>query len=249
MIYGLNNYQSIGHTAQFGFRNFQWVLPGVLVRSSQPNYAGHDQPHTLSFVQVDFLKKKGITCIISSNEYALEEHSKTLLKTYGISYYHFKIADFKAATPAQLLKAAEIIEANRKRGATLVHCGYGEGRTGTIVAGWAMTKHMKTQTGADINAMCNSLSLKGNFGVETADQVESIRAAAKLPSNSATTPLTLGLGSGASFGALMGSAPSFTGPNGSGVGFSGPSGLGMPDDASMPGFFYANFSSGNSDGF
>ncbi|ABC31414.1 predicted protein-tyrosine phosphatase [Hahella chejuensis KCTC 2396] len=248
MIYGLNSYLRNSGAAQFGFKNFQWVLPGVLVRSSQPNYAGHDQPHTLSFVQVDFLKKKGVTCIISSNEYALEEHSKTLLKTYGISYYHFKIADFKAATPAQLINAAEIIEANKKKGATLVHCGFGEGRTGTIVAGWAMTKHMKTQAGADINTMCSASSLRTNFGVETPDQVESIRAAAKLPSSyPETIPLPLGLSSAASFGGAMGSGPSFIGPKGSG--FSGPSGLGMPDDASTPGFFFANFSSGNSDGF
>ncbi|WP_020406232.1 hypothetical protein [Hahella ganghwensis] len=229
MAYGLNKYQS-NNTIQLGFKNFQWVLPGTLARSSQPNYRGHDQPQELSFLQVDFLKRKGITCIISSNEYPMVEHSKTLLKTYGISYYHFKIGDFRAASPEQLLIAADIIETNRKKGAALVYCGFGQGRTGTVVAGWAMTKHMPKQAGVDINAMCNQTVLGDNFGVERPGQVEAIRAAAKLP-QAQVAPGNLPLLSG------QGSGMSFPG---------GLSGISLPDDASVSSHFFPNFGSGGS---
>ncbi|MDN3637379.1 protein-tyrosine phosphatase family protein [Simiduia curdlanivorans] len=224
-IHGLNTYQS--HlTTDRGFRNFQWVLPGVLARSAQPNYSGKDESHDISFLQADFLKKKGISCVISSNQYELPDHSKTLLATYGIAYYHFRIEDYHAASPQQLKTAADIIEANRRRGATLVHCGFGEGRTGTIVAAWAMMKHMPTQAGVNINTMCTPSSLKDNFGVETPHQTANIRAAANLPA----TPYPPGLGFQAVASASGGSAQSF----------SGPGGIGMPNAASVPSI---NFSS------
>lgn len=223
-IHGLNTYQS--HlTTDRGFRNFQWVLPGVLARSAQPNYSGKDEPHDISFLQADFLKKKGISCVISSNQYELPDHSKTLLVTYGIAYYHFRIEDYHAASPQQLKTAADIIETNRKRGATLVHCGYGKGRTGTIVAAWAMLKHMPAQAGANINVMCTLAGLKTNFGVETKDQLINIRAAANLPvTPQATLPYPPGLGFSTATSGAGSSAHSF----------SGPGGIGMPNATSFP---------------
>ena len=229
--HGLNTYQSNFITDR-GFRNFQWVLPGVLARSAQPNYTGKDQPHEISFLQVDFLKKKGITCVISSNEYGLPDHSKTLLATYGIAYVHFGIDDFQAASPYQLMNAADIIEANRKRGATLVHCGFGEGRTGTIVAAWAMLKHMPAQAGVNINTMCTRSILKANFGVETEGQVANIRAAANLP---ATAPATLAYPPGLGFPSSGSSGKSFSGP------------MGLPDAASFPLISFSSFKSDDID--
>lgn len=221
-IHGLNTYQS-NSTTDRGFRNFQWVLPGVLARSAQPNYKGKDAPHEIGFLQADFLKKKGITCVISSNEYELPDHSKKLLGSHGIAYFHFRIKDYTAASDKELMTVADIIEANRKRGATLVHCGFGEGRTGTMVAAWAMLKHMPTQAGVNINTMCTRAILKANFGVETDEQLANIRAAAKLP---ATAPTTLAFPPGLGFANFSPTS------GGSGKSFSGPRGL--PSAASFP---------------
>ena len=60
-----------------GFRNFQWVLDGVLARSSQPNYRETDGEHEFGFLQADYLKQKKITCVISSNEYAFQSTPKS----------------------------------------------------------------------------------------------------------------------------------------------------------------------------
>ena len=237
-VYGLNQYQS-NLVTERGFRNFQWVLNGVLARSAQPNYTGSDRPHELSYLQADFLKKKGITCLISSNKYALPAHSKTLLSTHGIAYYHFEVEDYTAARPEQLRRAADIVEINRKKGATLIHCGYGEGRTGTMVAAWAMLAHLPSQAGANLDILCSRNNLKANFGVETADQARNIRIAARLPD---TLPATLPFPPGLGFSGAGQSAPQPA--SGAAAPFAGPSGIGMPDDMAMPQFNFANFSSG-----
>lgn len=240
-VYGLNEYQR-HFVTESGFRNFQWVLNGVLARSAQPNYTGSDKEHEISYPQADFLKKKGITCLISSNQYALPKHSKTLLNTHGIAYYHFEVEDYKSATPEQLRRVAEIVEFNRKKGAALIHCGFGEGRTGTMVAGWAMVAHMPNQAGANLDVLCSRANLKDNFGVETEDQARSIRRAARLVDNlPATLPFPPGLG-------LSGPGQPAPQPSGgSAPPFAGPSGIGMPDDLSMPSISFA--SSGSSDIF
>lgn len=239
-VFGLNQYQRHFVTER-GFRNFQWVLNGVLARSAQPNYTGTDKEHEISYLQADFLKKKGITCLISSNQYALPKHCKTLLNTHGIAYYHFEIEDYAAATPEQLRRVAEIVEFNSKKGAALIHCGFGEGRTGTMVAGWAMVAHMPKQDGANLDVLCSQANLKANFGVETPDQARNIRRAARLTDTlPATLPFPPGLG-------LSGPGQPAPQPSGgSAPPFAGPSGIGMPDDLSMPQFNFANFSSGGS---
>ena len=211
-----------------GFRNFQWVLDGVLARSSQPNYQEIDGKHDFGFLQADFLKQKKITCVISSNEFGIPEHSKKLLATHGISYSHYKLEDRRALKPEQLVAAAEIIEGNRKRGATLVYCGFGQGRTGTIVAAWAVLKH-KNLSPAALSGFCNYTNLRSEFGVEEQNQVNAIRAAANLQED--LTNLQQDLGTAASSGGFFG-----------GGGGGGPSGLGLPDDMSEPAFKFANFS-------
>ena len=236
-IHGLNQYKSHA-TTERGIRNFQWVLPGVLARSAQPDYQSGDRQHEINFLKADFLKQKGITCVISSNKYALPAHSKTLLNTHGIAYYHFCIEDFKPASPEQLRRVADIVEANRKRGAALIYCGFGEGRTGTMVAGWAMVAHFPKQAGANLATLGTRSNLRANFGVETEDQANNVRRAANL---TVELPGALPLPPGLGFGTA---APA---PAGSGTPVNGPSGMGLPDDAAMPQFNFANFSSGWSD--
>lgn len=198
MTYGLNDYVRNPSTL-FGFTNFQWVLPGAVARSSQPNYTNQDRPHEITFPQIDYLKRQGIRCIISSNEYGLSDRVKSNLSTYGISYYHFKVKDFQPASPEQLRTAADIIESHRRQNmATLVYCGYGQGRTGTIVSAWAVMKYLAKRNDVDLDALCVRDRLKQYFGLETQPQAMSIRAAKGLPQdhpdeygpNDAVPPIT-----------------------------------------------------------
>lgn len=141
------------------FQRFQWVVPKTLARSSQPNYNGHDGPHSIGEAELGVLRVEQIRLVVSANSCQLDEASKQRLKNGGIEYHHFPVPDFTAHTKKQLSKAAKLIS---KHPPALVFCGYGQGRTGTIVAAWALqTGKMPTRTDA---------FLKEFFGVETAEQ-------------------------------------------------------------------------------
>jgi protein-tyrosine phosphatase len=230
--YGLNKYKSNTRT-QFGFRNFQWVLEGVLARSSQPNYRNTDEDHDMGPHSVQFLKFNKIGAVISANHCDLKHASQVALGNAGIQYHHYRVGDYQPPTRFHLLNAADVIEANRAKGrATLVYCGYGEGRTGTFVSGWAMQKHIPQQAGANVANLCDHMFLKDFFGVETGAQALAVRDAAGI---AAPAPPAYPPGLGFQAGASGASVNSFTGPNAS-----GPSGLGLPADNNL-GLGFANF--------
>ncbi len=185
-LFGLNPYSKNART-EMGFSNFQWVITGKLARSSQPGYTGHDGVQNLSLVQVAFLRLKGIRCIVSANEYGITPESSRLLQNANIVHHHYSIKDYTAPTRYQLQNATDVIQTALSRGvAVLVHCGFGQGRTGTVVAGWAMRWYMPAQPRPtarplNIDALCNADFCKANFGVETATQLNAVREAAALP--------------------------------------------------------------------
>ena len=227
-IPGLNPYGGT-FKKEFSFSRFQWVLPGAVARSAQPGYGAGDQPHTVKPFDVKFLQLNKITCVISANEYDMDAEGSKRLNAGGIDFVHAPVKDFSAPMPEILRLIANTIENCRTRkrnpGATLVYCGYGQGRTGTYVAAWAMIKHMAGRP--EIKDMCTHAFLHTQFGVEKPEQSRAVCLAAGLTFN----------GGGAG-GAGGGSAPSFTGPPGY---TSGPSGLPMPD---LPiGGTFANFGS------
>lgn len=87
-LYGLQKYTDLGQQSpkmkrerkKFAFSNFQWVVNddklGRLARSSQPNYLGMDQIHTVRPIDVTFLKHNRIRCVISANQ--LERATKAI---------------------------------------------------------------------------------------------------------------------------------------------------------------------------
>ena len=165
---------------QFSFDRFQWVLPGTLARSSAPGYRGGDREHTVKPFDVGFLRGNQIVCVISANEYELDKKGRESLARVGIEFHHFGLADFGAPTPKRLREIADLIEACRNRsknpGATLIYCGFGQGRTGTYVAGWAMLNRLANRP--DKNTMCSLSFLKMHFGVEEPAQAQAIKAVA-----------------------------------------------------------------------
>ena len=179
-VVGLNRYDPKAKR-QLAFARFQWVLGGTLARSAQPNYVGpKDADHTVRPFDVTFLQLNKIVCVISANSCDMNPKGRALLKAAGIDFYHAKVTDHAAPTPEQLQEVANRIEGYRTRkdnpGATLVYCGYGQGRTGTYVAGWAMLKHMENRL--DKKGMCTLSFLWSQFGVEKQAQVQVIKAVA-----------------------------------------------------------------------
>ena len=149
------------------FDRFQWAFPGVVARSSQPGYHdGHDHPHGMDQAAVNLLLAENIRTVISANAHPLDDASKTRLGAANIAYYHFPVADFQPHTTRQLEEASRQI---RTSPAALVYCGYGQGRTGTIVAAWALTSRIP-------GVQRNAEYLEETFGVETDAQIHRLLA-------------------------------------------------------------------------
>ena len=155
-------------TKELAFQRFQWVLDGKLARSSQPYYRAPDRVHTVKAKDVYFLRLKKITCVISVNWCDMDQAGRNRLETAGIAFHRFPVPDMHAPTARQLWDAAELIE---QQSASLVYCGYGQGRTGTFVAGWAKLKHKPM-----IKGLNSATFLDDNFGVERPCQVKALNA-------------------------------------------------------------------------
>jgi protein tyrosine phosphatase len=107
-------------------------VPGRhLFRSSAPNYSGTDSSQDLTQAAVDFLVQKGINRIISLNHNKYKPAELDRLRQANIEYCPIPVVDFSAPTLAQLKEAIAFFM--EKPVTTLVHCGYGHGRTGTCV--------------------------------------------------------------------------------------------------------------------
>ncbi|KAA8646682.1 uncharacterized protein ATNIH1004_005357 [Aspergillus tanneri] len=106
----------------------------ILARSSAPSYIDElekDGTQELSVRQADFLKENGFDNIISLNSQRLSEAEEDLLKKRGIDYTHLPVKDFHPPTLDDLRTG--VAEYNNHR-ATLVWCGFGHGRTGTMIS-------------------------------------------------------------------------------------------------------------------
>jgi protein-tyrosine phosphatase len=103
-----------------------------LFRSSAPYYNGQDEPQNIDENAVEFLVQHNIHRIISLNGCSYTENSIELLAARNISYLHLPVEDFTAPTLEQI-NAATAMWSKKPDANTLVHCGYGQGRTGTMV--------------------------------------------------------------------------------------------------------------------
>jgi len=217
--YGLNTYTNrINNTSALTLRNFQWTLNSRVARSAQPGYTNHDSIQTMDDQTAGRIWFTGIRLIISANHCPMEVAGINALRRRGIEHIHYPVIDYQAPSADILIDAANQIEAqNLNAHAAMVHCGYGEGRTGTFIAAWALLKHLPVHhPTVNIADLCNLYSLKKLFGVEKPAQVDAIRAALNLP------PLTNG--AYAMPPAMMNGVP-FTAANfGSGSTFTGPAG-------------------------
>ncbi|KAF9648826.1 hypothetical protein BDM02DRAFT_3114842 [Thelephora ganbajun] len=107
-------------------------FPGhKLFRSSCPNYfkGKGDKSQNLTPNAVKFLVEKGINTIISFNEKEYDAEEKGRLKKAKIRYLWLPVIDYTAQTMDQL-KTALKFHRDTPDAVTLVHCGFGWGRTG-----------------------------------------------------------------------------------------------------------------------
>lgn len=117
------------------FHRFSWVIPERLARASAPNYSGNDATQNMNQAAVNNLIRLRINTIVSVNEIFFPANQRTLLSNANIGYNRFPVRDFTAPTLAQLRSIRNIVQPTRgNNNRTLVYCGYGHDRTGTISA-------------------------------------------------------------------------------------------------------------------
>ena len=102
--------------------NFSWVL--------EKKVAGSGRPTSIS--ELKWIKGQGVDVLVSLTE---EPIAESWVSSLGISYFHIPIEDHSVPPPELVHKIVKTIEKEVQASrSVLVHCGAGQGRTGTVLA-------------------------------------------------------------------------------------------------------------------
>ncbi|HYG74605.1 MAG TPA: dual specificity protein phosphatase family protein [Planctomycetota bacterium] len=145
--------------------NFSFVIDGVL--------AGMERPGTFSKLRDDleFLKLHKIHAIVSLTETPLE---RAFIDEFGFRYLHLPIADFTAPSIEQIEKFLTFQrKAEADTLATVVHCGAGLGRTGTMLACALVSRGLSAEAAID------HVRTQRPYSIETLEQEDAVRAYAE----------------------------------------------------------------------
>ncbi|KYK58800.1 hypothetical protein DCS_05818 [Drechmeria coniospora] len=107
-----------------------------LFASSSPNYNGRDSSHRITTETIEYLRANNITNIISLNEEANSDHIIRALAAANIAYTPLPVMDYLSPTLHELERGWESFLQHRS--GTLIWCGYGYGRTGTMITALQM---------------------------------------------------------------------------------------------------------------
>ncbi|RCI12069.1 hypothetical protein L249_1268 [Ophiocordyceps polyrhachis-furcata BCC 54312] len=155
-----------------GFQRFEWVNDFLahgdkLARSSAPHYRCDDSSQSMTEESIQFLKENGIKHVISLNTYAEEPAIAKSLADNNIRYTPLPTFDFEPISLGHVLQGVEAFILNPTE-PTLVWCGFGHGRTGTLIS--AIQMHRLWECSFPKTALqLDEKRLKENF-VETAGQ-------------------------------------------------------------------------------
>lgn len=154
-------------------KNFQCVLFGRVYRSAAPGYTSGDTQPTVHEKTLEFLKDAGFKRVISLNSKDMNPKSQEDLRKANITYVHLPTVDFTPIKEEHFRAGVEGIDSAK----SLVYCGYGEGRTGSLVAAWAGVYVWKRDPAYFLNFSADDmLKFLKDFGVETEEQKETVFA-------------------------------------------------------------------------
>ena len=142
-----------------------WIVEGKIL-------AG---PYCRSARSLARLAKAGIGLCVNLHERPLPADR---LSSLGITHLHLPVPDFTAPSPETLAQAVSAIDETLSAGrAVSVNCGWGFGRTGTVVACWLVSHGMSPQEAI------NLVRVRRPKSIETVEQEQAIHSfAAKLHS-------------------------------------------------------------------
>lgn len=141
--------------------NFSFVLPGKLAGMARP---GTYDPLD---ADLDFLRQQNIRAIVNLTETPLDRDS---VETAGMAYLHLPVPDFAPPAREQIAEFIDFIDQQLTSGrAVAVHCGAGQGRTGTMLACYLV------RTGMEGDEAIGTVRQLRPRSIETRTQEEAVR--------------------------------------------------------------------------
>ncbi|KAI0211511.1 Dual specificity protein phosphatase 23 [Lamellibrachia satsuma] len=150
--------------------NFSWLIENVLAGSALPYRVGHFQ----------YLLNHGIRHLVTLTEFKPPMH----LAPPGLAHVFMPVVEFEAPSVEQLETFVSLVDTTRERKeAVVVHCHWGRGRTGTMLAAYLV----KDQ-GMDAQTAIREVRRLRPRSVETREQEGAVaNYAKKLKSSQAGT--------------------------------------------------------------
>lgn len=142
--------------------NFSFVIPEILSGAARPGCS-------LTLAEdISQMKEHGIGVVVSLTESTLDVD---IIRGNQLEYHHLPVHDFTPPSQEQFRKFYQIVEdaKNDKKGAVLVHCAAGVGRTGTMLAAYLIANGQTTQEA--VNAVRKSRP----GSIETQSQINSLK--------------------------------------------------------------------------
>jgi len=128
--------------------DLNWIIPGKFVAFSSPANQARDPDGYRRFTPEDYVpifKKLGVTMVVRLNN---KQYDEEKFKKNGIKHQDLYFLDGSCPSDEIIERFLKIVE--EEKGAIAVHCKAGLGRTGSLIAAYAM-KHYK----------CNAADLIG----------------------------------------------------------------------------------------
>jgi atypical dual specificity phosphatase len=142
-------------------QRFYWAIDNVLAGCSRPGAQGDDLDRDLAT-----LRAQGIGALLSLTEQPLPAGA---LERHGLRGLHLPVDDLTAPTTGQMLEALAFLDEARAAGtAVAIHCLAGQGRTGTVLAGYLIRGGLSADDAiAEIRSVCHG-------AIESPPQIEAL---------------------------------------------------------------------------